>query len=65
MSGIIRSSDIICLPLVLFGFCAGHTRDYLGINDVFEFNHDDRPGPDKHSALLAQVKGGRFVVIEE
>jgi branched-chain amino acid transport system substrate-binding protein len=41
------------------------TRDYLGVNGIFNLTPDDHLGLDKRSTFLSQVKNGRFVLIEE
>lgn len=41
------------------------TKNYAGVNGIFNFGRDDHLGLDARSTFLSQVKGGRFVLIEE
>jgi len=42
-----------------------HTKDYLGVNGVFNLSAEDHLGLDKRSTFLSQIKNGQFVLIEE
>jgi branched-chain amino acid transport system substrate-binding protein len=42
-----------------------HTKDFLGVNGVFNLTPEDHLGLDKRSTFLSQIKDGRFVLIEE
>ncbi|WP_219682007.1 ABC transporter substrate-binding protein [Bradyrhizobium canariense] len=41
------------------------TREWPGVNGVFNITSSDHLGLDKRSTFLSQIKGGRFVLIEE
>jgi branched-chain amino acid transport system substrate-binding protein len=41
------------------------TREWPGVNGVFNLSSTDHLGLDKRSTFLSQIKGGRFVLIEE
>ena len=41
------------------------TREWPGVNGVFNLGSTDHLGLDKRSTFLSQIKGGRFVLIEE
>ncbi|MCC8954364.1 ABC transporter substrate-binding protein [Bradyrhizobium sp. Pear77] len=41
------------------------TREWPGVNGVFNVTPTDHLGLDKRSTFLSQIKGGRFVLIEE
>ena len=42
-----------------------HTKDWPGVNGVFNITPADHLGLDKRSTFLSQIKGGKFVLIEE
>ncbi len=42
-----------------------HTREWPGVNGVFNITPADHLGLDKRSTFLSQIKGGKFVLIEE
>ncbi|QQO20654.1 ABC transporter substrate-binding protein [Bradyrhizobium diazoefficiens] len=42
-----------------------HTKDWPGVNGVFNITPTDHLGLDKRSTFLSQIKGGKFVLIEE
>lgn len=41
------------------------TKDYFGVNGVYNITPADHLGLDQRSTFLAQVRGGKFVLIEE
>jgi len=41
------------------------TKDYAGVNGIFNLTPDDHLGLDKRSTFLSQIKNGQFVLIEE
>jgi branched-chain amino acid transport system substrate-binding protein len=41
------------------------TREWPGVNGVFNLGPDDHLGLDKRSTFLSRIKGGRFTLIEE
>lgn len=41
------------------------TREWPGVNGVFNITPTDHLGLDKRSTFLSQIKGGKFVLIEE
>jgi branched-chain amino acid transport system substrate-binding protein len=41
------------------------TKDWPGVNGVFNITPTDHLGLDKRSTFLSQIKGGKFVLIEE
>jgi len=42
-----------------------HTKDYAGVNGIFNMTPEDHLGLDKRSTFLSQIKNGRFMLIEE
>ena len=42
-----------------------HTREWPGVNGIFNITPTDHLGLDKRSTFLSQIKGGKFVLIEE
>jgi branched-chain amino acid transport system substrate-binding protein len=42
-----------------------NTREYLGVNGIFNITSEDHLGLDKRSTFLSQIKNGHFVLIEE
>ena len=42
-----------------------HTREWPGVNGVFNITRSDHLGLDKRSTFLSQIKGGHFVLVEE
>jgi branched-chain amino acid transport system substrate-binding protein len=42
-----------------------HTKDWAGVNGVFNITPTDHLGLDKRSTFLSVIKGGKFVLIEE
>lgn len=42
-----------------------NTKNYVGVNGVFDLSRDNHLGLDKRSTFLSQIKNGRFVLIEE
>ncbi len=41
------------------------TRDYVGVNGVYNLSAEDHNGLDSRSTFLAKISGGHFVLIEE
>jgi branched-chain amino acid transport system substrate-binding protein len=42
-----------------------HTKEWPGVNGIFNITPTDHLGLDKRSTFLSQIKGGKFVLIEE
>jgi branched-chain amino acid transport system substrate-binding protein len=42
-----------------------HTKEWPGMNGIFNITPTDHLGLDKRSTFLSQIKGGKFVLIEE
>ena len=42
-----------------------HTKDWPGVNGVFNITPTDHLGLDKRSTFLSQIRGDKFLLIEE
>ena len=58
-------SDDLAAMRVAIKDAMERTREWPGVNGVFNITPTDHLGLDKRSTFLSQIKGGKFVLIEE
>ncbi|MDA9433578.1 ABC transporter substrate-binding protein [Bradyrhizobium sp. CCBAU 51627] len=58
-------SDDLAATRIAIKNAMEQTREWPGVNGVYNITPTDHLGLDKRSTFLSQIKGGRFVLIEE